>query len=85
MIGYLHNQMEKAMNETNEVWEVQENNFCGGWTNNWSDHVKPLTFVSEQAAQEELDSYIEDVKDAVDNGDMACEVDPDNFRIVQIT
>lgn len=71
-------------------FEVQTWTLCEGWVNTWTtwdgDNVHdemPTTFFTQEAAQEALDEYLADIKQAVADGDMAEEYNPEDFRIVK--
>jgi hypothetical protein len=71
------------------LYEVQEYNLCGGWTNNWSfednaGNVQPTTFDSYEAAQAELINFIDDCVDEVRDGNMPDAPDYNDFRIVEV-
>ena len=66
-------------------YEVQTKTVCDGWVNCWTDeNEKPWTFSSRKEAQEELDEFLADVKEAVAAGDMQEEYDPNDYRIVPV-
>jgi hypothetical protein len=49
-------------------WEIQEWSLCDGWLNAWTDcyangDVIPVTFASEEEAEEELRAYLEERPD----------------------
>jgi hypothetical protein len=66
-------------------WEVQEHT-ANGWMNTWS-YVdgNPMRFNSPAEDQEELDGFLEDVREDVLFGDIVEEYDPEDFRIVEIS
>ena len=68
-----------------DQYEVQEFTLIDGWINNWSGDEGPLTFDSPEEAQAELDSFFEEISEAVSLGHMDEEYDPNNFRIVKIS
>jgi len=68
-----------------EKWEVQEFTFCDGWINTWSDkNEEPLYFKSEDEAKQELDDFLFDQSEAVENGAMVDKYDIENYRIVKV-
>ena len=69
------------------MWEVQTK-FWDGWQNCWTTEEKGRTikviFASQQEAEESLQEFLDDVKDAVACGDMLEEYDPADFRVVEL-
>lgn len=70
---------KKAGTLGNQHWEVQILTLCDGWVNTWSDdNDKPITFSSQEEAQQELDEWLKDW-----NSDPDVEpYDPEDFRVV---
>jgi hypothetical protein len=72
-------------------YEVQMNNLFGGWQNTWTTDDErgndiPLTFSTPDEAEEEIESFMKDIDDAVKQGDMDKneKYDPSDFRIVKV-
>lgn len=62
-----------------------EHHYIYGWDDaGWTDGGEPTVFQTEAEAQEELDVFLRDVRDAVANGDMEEEYDPADYRIVPV-
>jgi hypothetical protein len=68
----------------NPRFEVQEYCICGGWTNHWTTNDEPTYFDSEAEAQAELDEYLKDCQDEVEEGNMEDAPDREEFRIVEV-
>jgi magnesium-transporting ATPase (P-type) len=73
---------------TEDEYEVQEHTLCG-WENTWTtydddDNEVPSTFTSKQGAEEELKDFFYQCHEAVVDGHMTDEPDPDDFRIVKV-
>ena len=70
------------------MFEVQEWCMCGGWTNHWTiieeDKEKPMYFNTEEEAWAELEEYMQDMADAVEDGDMEDAPSWDDFRIEEV-
>lgn len=65
-------------------YEVQEFNLCGGWTNNWSDDDGASMFESKEQAEAELDWFLQEMLEAVEEGNMEDVPDREDFRIVAV-
>ena len=64
---------------------VEEMLCNGGWEQAWMDEDdRPIHFATREEAQAEIDDLIETVKLAVEDGHMASEYDPENYRIVEV-
>jgi len=71
------------------AYEVLTYTLCDGWINCWSisegnEEPRPQTFETREAAQAELNEFLQDVKDAVAAGDMEEEYDPDDYMIQEV-
>ena len=65
-------------------YEVLTSTLADGYSNTWTDDEgKKCLFNSREEAQAEIDQMLQDVKDAVQAGDMVEEYDPDDFVIVE--
>jgi len=58
-------------------FEVQTYTFCDGWINTWLEDDKLRTFPSEQAANQALDEFFDDVKEA------GLDYSRDDYRVVR--
>jgi hypothetical protein len=65
-------------------FEVQEFNLCGGWINNWSDDDGASTFETKEQAEAELDWFLQEMLEAVEDGNMEDVPDREDFRIVEV-
>jgi hypothetical protein len=70
-------------------YEVQMNTLCQGWNNVWSENSgdsdeRPLNFASRKAAQDEIDKYLRDMKEAASLGHISDYESPEDFRILEI-
>jgi hypothetical protein len=70
-------------------FEVQEFCLMGGWTNTWSfededGETVPSFFDTEAEAQAELDWFLKEMQEAVDEGNMQDVPDREDFRIVEV-
>jgi hypothetical protein len=66
-------------------YEVQEFCLCGGWTNTWSsEDGTPSTFASKKDAEAELDWFLTECQEAVEDGNMEDAPDREEFRIVEV-
>lgn len=61
------------------IYEVQTETFCDGWVNCWTEDEEPLTFPSAEKAQEAIDEFFDDLKDA----GMADDYDRDDYRVME--
>jgi len=82
------NYSKKETKEMSVMFEVQTS-FIYGWENCWTDLNEdgssiPSVFKTHEEAQTAIDDYLQNIKDAVANGDMEEEYDPDDLRIVEI-
>lgn len=72
-----------------KAYEVQQLTVCDGWVNNWTiteddgEEIKSQ-FATYEEAEEELQAFLDDVRDAVARGHIEDEEDPENFRIVEV-
>lgn len=71
------------------LYEVQEYNLCGGWTNNWTyedntGNVQPSTFDSYEDARAELDYFLSECEEELEAGNMPDVPDRKDFRIVEV-
>jgi hypothetical protein len=69
---------------TTKLFEVQEFNLCGGWSNNWTDENGPSYFESREAAQKELDCFLMECDAEVASGNMQDAPEYDDFRIIEV-
>lgn len=70
-------------------FEVQTNTICNGWVNCWTEtdedgNDTPLRFTSRESAQQELDDFFADIKQAVKNCNIEDEYSLEDYRIVEI-
>jgi hypothetical protein len=65
-------------------YEVQEFCLCGGWTNTWSDEDGASTFQTKEQAESELDWFLQEMQEAVEEGNMEDVPDREDFRIVEV-
>ena len=70
-------------------YEVQEFCLCGGWTNTWTSEdetgaMLPSLFDTSQEAEAELDWYLKECQDEVEEGNMEDAPDREEFRIVEV-
>jgi len=65
-------------------YEVQEYNLFGGWLNNWHDETGPSYFESREAAQNELNEFLNDCKNEFKAGFMPDYPDKEDFRIIEL-
>ena len=67
------------------TYEVQTYTLCGGWMNIWTDDGNTLvTFDTLEAAQKELEGFLEDQAYFVQIGHLE-EVCPEDYKIVEVT
>ena len=71
-------------------YEVQEFTLCGGWTNTWSSEDEsgnstPSVFDSKVDAESELDWFLQEMLEAVEEGNMEDVPDREDFRIVEVS
>jgi len=71
-------------------YEVQEFCLCGGWTNTWSyeeegGETVPSFFDTKEEAEAELDWFLQEMLEAVEEGNMEDCPDKEDFRIVKIS
>ncbi len=68
-----------------DTFVVEENTVCDGWINNWHDeHGEAQTFPNYLAACEALDEFFGDIEEAVREGNITTNYDPEDYRIVPI-
>lgn len=70
-------------------FEIQEYTICDGWINNWSHmdedgSVHKTYFTSAKVAQDELECFLYDMREAVADGNMEDAPDASEFRIVEV-
>jgi hypothetical protein len=65
-------------------YEVQTYTLCDGWVNTWTVDDEPMTFDTPEAAEAEIDDFLADVTEAVEDGYMADGHDRADYRIVPI-
>ena len=68
-------------------YEILTYTLFDGWNNCWTDTdvygvENPTTFTSRKQAEKELKEFFDDIKDAVERGDMEEEYSSDDYRIV---
>lgn len=73
----------------NKRYEVQEFCLCGGWTNTWSyedeeGETVPSFFDTKEEAEAELDWFLKEMLEAVEDGYMEDCLDREDFKIVEI-
>jgi hypothetical protein len=71
-------------------YEVQEFCLCGGWTNTWSYEEEggktvPSFFDTKEEAEAELDWFLKEMLEAVEEGNMEDFPEKEDFRIVKIS
>lgn len=66
-------------------FEIQTNTFCDGWINTFTEDDKPVFFDSEDKAQEYLAEFLADVQEAVQEGFIDDEYNPEDYRIIKVT
>lgn len=59
-------------------YEVQTSTIIDGWVNTWTENDEPLTFPSTEKAQEAIDEFFDDVKEAGLEG-----YEREDYRIVR--
>ncbi len=59
-------------------FEVQTQTIFDGWINTWAVDDKPQSFTSHKDAEEAIDEFFDDLKDA----GMADDYDRDDYRVV---
>ena len=70
----------------NQKYLVKTQLFNGEWEDCWTDgDGNPLRFDSPQEAQDEIDELISGVAEAVKDGDMSDEYDPNDYKIFSVT
>jgi len=65
-------------------FEVQEFTLCDGWINTWSDDDGASMFESKKQAEAELDWFLQEMLEAVEEGNMEDVPDREDFRIVEV-
>lgn len=65
-------------------YEVQTRFWLNDWENCWTEDEKPWYFNTAEEAQAAIDEFIEDVKQAVADGDMEEEYDPEDYRVMEV-
>ena len=58
---------------TNRAYEVQTYTICDGWVNCWNVHNEdgtssPQTFYTHEAAQAEIDEFLDDIREEIGLG-----------------
>jgi hypothetical protein len=79
---------KKAVEALSGWYEVQEDMFCGGWTNAWTDQDdEPVRYDSRQAAQNDLDEFLSGIEDQIQNGERQPDegYDADTFRVALVS
>ena len=61
------------------IYEVQTLTFVDGWENCWHEDDKLQTFPSAEKAQEAIDEFFDDLKDA----GMADDYTREDYRVVK--
>ena len=64
---------------------VVETQVGNTWENVWCEDDKPMTFVSEDEAEAEIEDTLECMQSAYMRGDMSLPMSREEFRIVQTT
>jgi hypothetical protein len=72
------------------VYEIQHFTLCDGWVNTWTIENEDGTtqleyFNSVIDAQESLNEFLEEEKEAFENGFIESPYTEDEFRIVEVT
>ena len=66
-------------------WEIQEFTVFEGWVNTWMDgDDKPVVFDTKEDAETALTDYLDDINQAVKDGDIQSSYNREGFRIVPI-
>lgn len=66
-------------------WEIQEYTLFEGWVNTWTDgDDEPVRFDTEDSAEKALSDYLNDLNQAVKDGDIQPGYNREGFRIVPI-
>jgi hypothetical protein len=65
-------------------YEVHEFNLCGGYANNWSDESGPSYFETYEAAEAELNYFLEDCEEEFTLGNMPDFPSREDFIIVEV-
>jgi hypothetical protein len=66
-------------------WEIQEFTVFEGWVNTWTDgDDKSVVFDTKEDAETALTDYLDDINQAVKDGDMVGGYNRDGFRVVPI-
>lgn len=63
---------------------VVETRIGFAWENVWSEDQEPLTFVSEEEAEAEIQDTLDMMQSAWRRGDMSCAMVRDDFRIIAL-
>ena len=68
-------------------YAVMTDTLFQGWVNCWQEDDKPLTFETIEEAQAEINEYIADVVEAINDGDMEGDIDcvGEDLRIMDIS
>ena len=72
------------IDENGKKYEVQEYCLMSGWTNTWSDDDGASTFQTKEEAEAELDWFLQEMLEAVEEGNMTDAPDREDFRIVEV-
>lgn len=70
-------------------YEVQTYMFCGGWENCWmtTDYAGKTTleyYDTYEEATKAIDEFLEDIHQAVLDGDIEDDYDPDDYRVMEV-
>jgi len=66
-------------------YELQTYTLCDGWINTWKDNNDaPISFDTREQAERELEDFFEDLRDAVECGDLE-DYDHDDFRVAEVS
>ena len=70
-------------------WEVQTYFFFGGWKNCWTvmdneGNETPEYYDTEQDAIDALEDYLDDVAQAIDDGDLEGPLNPEDYRVMEV-
>jgi hypothetical protein len=65
-------------------FEVQHYTLCQGWINTWTVDDEPETFDSYKDAEEALDYFLKEEKQAFKRGEIDSPYEEDEFRISEI-
>lgn len=69
-------------------YEIQTYTLCDGWVNTWNivdteGHEWPVTFRTRKEAEDELEGYLEELREAVEWGELE-DYSPEDHRVAYI-